>query len=90
MSTFYEKLSMRLQGDEAECGERKDQPAPKSVTYSATGDRTVPKKDEPPAIRPRPKLRRTGPTRSTSTFSSRMPEWYFYAGERYSRAMILK
>jgi len=52
MSTFYEKLSMRLQGDEAEAGGTKDQPAPKSVTYSATGDRTSPKKEDAPAIPP--------------------------------------
>jgi HSP20 family molecular chaperone IbpA len=49
MSSFYEKLSMKLQSDEAVT---KDQPSPKSVTYSATGDRSSPKKEDAPASPP--------------------------------------
>ena len=54
MSSFYEKLSMKFQqGGEAVAG-IKDPSSPKSVTYSATGDRTSssPKKDDSPAGQP--------------------------------------
>jgi len=55
MSSFYEKLSMKLQSEGETDGEVKDQPSAKSVSYNAAGDRTSPaKKDDalpaPPAV----------------------------------------
>ena len=57
MSSFYEKLSMKFQSEDAAAaaaaaGGSKDRPSPKSVTYSATGDRTQPKKEDAPANSP--------------------------------------
>jgi len=40
MSSFYEKLSMKFQDQEEGAAGEKDRPAGKTVTYSATGDRT--------------------------------------------------
>ena len=51
MSSFYEKLSMKLQTEGA-LGDAKPQLPAKSVTYSATGDRTEVKKEATPAPAP--------------------------------------
>lgn len=50
MSTFYEKLSMKLQGSEGAPAANPASPASKSVTYNATGERTSPQKDPAPAV----------------------------------------
>lgn len=42
MSSFYEKLSMKLQGGDGPQENGKDPAPTKSVTYRATGDRTAP------------------------------------------------
>jgi HSP20 family molecular chaperone IbpA len=54
MSSFYEKLSRKIQGGDSEAAAApKDAASAKSVTYSATGDRTTPeKKDGVPAAPP--------------------------------------
>jgi HSP20 family molecular chaperone IbpA len=51
MSSFYEKLSSKLRSDET-VAKTEEQPSAKSVTYSATGDRTSPKKEDSPAVQP--------------------------------------
>jgi HSP20 family molecular chaperone IbpA len=51
MSSFYEKLSMRLQGDDDAGGDEKAVAPPKSVTYTATGNKAVSiKKDDPAQV----------------------------------------
>jgi HSP20 family molecular chaperone IbpA len=55
MSSFYEKLSMKLQGRGEEGGEgaKKDSPtSPKAVTYSATGEQKASAKEDTLAIQP--------------------------------------
>jgi HSP20 family molecular chaperone IbpA len=51
MSSFYEKLSMKLQGDHPAVDAKGESPT-KSVTYSATGERAQPKNEEAPAAPP--------------------------------------
>jgi len=53
MSSFYEKLSMKLGGEDSAPAAGADRAPAKSVTYSATGDRTATaKKADEPAVQP--------------------------------------